>query len=103
MKVDDKKPVVTGVDRVPTPSPAAEGAGRTPVPTDKVSVDQSRAAATVVDSARKHVVQSRPQRLSEIEAAVRNGTYRPDPGRVAEEILNAAETDAKLRALFAAE
>lgn len=102
MKVEDNKPV-KGVDRVPTPSPSPEGGGRTPAPTDKVSVEQSRAAATVVDSARKHVAQSRPQRLSQIEAAVRSGTYRPDPGRVAEEILNAAEVDAKLRALFAPE
>jgi anti-sigma28 factor (negative regulator of flagellin synthesis) len=102
MKVEDKKPV-SEVERVRTPSAQDGSAAKTPAPTDKVSVEQSRAAATVVDSARKHVEQSRPQRLKEIEAAVRSGSYRPDPGRVAEEILNAAEVDAKLRALFAAD
>ena len=35
-----------------------------------------------------------------LESSVRSGTYAPDPGRVAEQILSDAEVDARLQAIL---
>lgn len=101
MKVDDKK-TASQIERVSTP-PSQENPAAAAAPTDKVSIGQSHAASVVVDSARRHAAASRGERLKDIEAAVRSGQYKPDPSKVAEEILNAAEVDAKVRALFSTE
>ena len=39
-------------------------------------------------------------RLKDIEQQVRSGGFRPDPSKVADEILQAAEVDAKLREMI---
>jgi anti-sigma28 factor (negative regulator of flagellin synthesis) len=46
------------------------------------------------------VAAARPGRLSDLEARVRAGDYHPDPSRVADEILQDAEVDARLQALL---
>ncbi len=61
---------------------------------DRVTVAQT----TVVEEARRSAVSDRANRLKEVEAAVRQGTYKPDAGRIAERILEDAEITARLRA-----
>jgi anti-sigma28 factor (negative regulator of flagellin synthesis) len=66
---------------------------------ERVSVDDSRAArATSV--AKNAAAARRAGRIEELKSAVRQGTYRPDPSRIAEEILRAAELEAQLRSLL---
>jgi negative regulator of flagellin synthesis FlgM len=68
---------------------------------DRVSTEESaRIAATVAEVAQRVGVSGRAEMLQAIEAAVRQGTYRPDPGRIAQQILNEAEVAARLQALL---
>jgi anti-sigma28 factor (negative regulator of flagellin synthesis) len=98
MKIDPTKKVssVEGIEKVPTVErpPAAKEVA------DRVSVDEAHKLADQVQLARSRASGARALRLSQIEAAVRGGHYRPDPGQIAEQILNAAEIDAKLQALL---
>lgn len=98
MKIDGTKGV-TNVDAVKE-APAIERATQTKAVADKVSVDEAAKLAEHVATARTRAGGARAARLSQIEAAVRGGHYRPDPGQIAEQILNAAEVDAKLQAML---
>jgi anti-sigma28 factor (negative regulator of flagellin synthesis) len=42
----------------------------------------------------------RAARLQELETAIRQGGYQPDAGQLAEKIVQAAEVDARLSAIF---
>jgi anti-sigma28 factor (negative regulator of flagellin synthesis) len=94
MKITDTKPVGP-VDRVTTPDPAIANP-----PKDRVTVHESRAAQVSVGAARSATSTGRASRLKDIEQQVRAGNFRPNPSRVAEEILQDAEIDAKLRQLI---
>jgi len=102
MKVSESTPIA-GPDRAPPPqaptssasSAAAEGAR------DRVSVDASKGAESSISAARRSSATDRAARLQKLEASVRTGTYSPDPGRVAEQILSDAEVDARLQAIMA--
>ena len=98
MKIDGTKGVAN-VDAVKE-APAVERATQTKAVADKVSVDEAAKLTEHVASMRQRAGGARAVRLSQIEAAVRGGNYRPDPGQIAEQILNAAEVDAKLQALL---
>jgi negative regulator of flagellin synthesis FlgM len=79
--------------------------GRTPAaqrgePTDRVSTSDSDRVAAVVAAASRGASSVRTAKLAAIEAAVRQGTYRPDPARIAQEILDDAELAARLQAMF---
>ncbi len=94
MKVTDTKPV-GAVDRIT--------GGDAPVaahPKDKVDVRASREAQASVASARSAASSKRMGRLKEIEQQVRSGGFKPNPSQVADEILQAAEVDAKLREMI---
>jgi anti-sigma28 factor (negative regulator of flagellin synthesis) len=94
MKITETKPVVP-VERIGSQdSPASIP------PKDRVTVRESRAAQAAVESARSAASTSRADRLKDIEQQVRAGNFRPNPSRVAEEILQDAEIDAKLRQLI---
>jgi negative regulator of flagellin synthesis FlgM len=72
-----------------------------PDTTDKVTTEASRSlAAAVGEAARSTNSAGREAKLQAIEAAVKQGTYRPDPQRIAQEILNDAELAARLQAMF---
>lgn len=97
MKVNETKSV-TGVGAGP-PVPEVRPVSRDAAgPTDKVSTDQAREVLRQVETARMSAGGARSARLRDIESAVRSGSYRPNPSRVAEEILAAAEIDARIRA-----
>lgn len=95
MKIERTKGI-SEVDKTPPPQDR-------PLPrttTDRVSVEAGQKASELVDSARKAASNGRAARLENIEAALRSGTYRPNPGQLAEKLLAAAEIDARLRALL---
>jgi negative regulator of flagellin synthesis FlgM len=77
-----------------TPAAAREDAG------DRVSTDDSAKVAAAIAQASRAATAGRPAKLQAIEAAVRQGTYKPDPQRIAQEILDEAELAARLQALF---
>jgi negative regulator of flagellin synthesis FlgM len=78
----------------PTRAPTARDA------TDRVSTEESAKIAQAVAQASQSAAAGRSAKLQAIEAAVRQGTYRPDPQRIAQEILDDAELAARLQALF---
>jgi anti-sigma28 factor (negative regulator of flagellin synthesis) len=94
MKVTDTKPV-SAVDRI-----AGGEAPAAAQPRDKVDVRASRDAQASVATARSAASSRRIGRLKEIEQQVRSGGFRPNPSQVADEILQAAEVDAKLREMI---
>jgi anti-sigma28 factor (negative regulator of flagellin synthesis) len=98
MKIDGTKGV-QNVDAVKE-APAIERATQTKAVADRVSVDEAAKLADHVASVRQRAGGARAARLSQIEASVRGGHYRPDPGLIAEQILNAAEVDARLQAML---
>jgi hypothetical protein len=81
---------------------AAQG----PVPTapkgdpEKVSVRSTREVDAAVAAAKRAAGGERSARLERLEAEVRAGGYRPNPSRVAEQILSDAEVDARLQAML---
>ena len=93
MKINETKGA-TEVGRVATPeSPVA-------APKDRVTVSKSREVEAAVPTAKTTQTTERPQRLKALEARVRAGEYHPDPSRVAEEILQDAEIEARLQSLL---
>ncbi|HEY1100685.1 MAG TPA: flagellar biosynthesis anti-sigma factor FlgM [Myxococcota bacterium] len=83
-----------------TASPATPDAAQpsSSTPADKVSVEGEKDEKAITAEVRRQVGDVRQERLAEIEAAVRNGTYKPDPRAIAERILQAAALDATLAA-----
>ena len=65
---------------------------------DKVSVEEPADKKALAAAVRRQVGDIRADRLAELEAAVRNGTYKPDPRLIADRILQAAALDATLAA-----
>ena len=77
-----------------TPKKAPSEGSSTP------SVAQKSAKVDVgVSQALSHAKTSRADRLRNIEAAVRDGSYRPDAEKIAEQILADAELAARLKTL----
>ena len=93
MKINETK-AVSDVGRVAPDAPAHAQ------PKDRVSVDSSREVDVAVSTAKASQAADRPGRLKALEARVRAGEYHPDPSRVAEEILQDAEVDARLQSLL---
>jgi anti-sigma28 factor (negative regulator of flagellin synthesis) len=94
MKVNEAK-VVAGLERVASNEPHA-----VPDPKDRVTVPNSREVLAAIDSAKRTAGNQRSARLHQLEQAVRSGGYHPTASQVAEEILSAAEIDARLRAVL---
>jgi negative regulator of flagellin synthesis FlgM len=92
MKVEGTKGVET-VDRAPPPSEQSVPRAKA----DKVSDPQ---LAALVDSARVSGSVGRAAKLQQLEAAIKDGSYRANPQQIAEQLLSAAEVDAKLQAML---
>ncbi|MEO8212876.1 MAG: hypothetical protein ABI560_06775 [Myxococcales bacterium] len=97
MKVTDIKAVEGALRAKPVESPVPE---ETSVPKDRVSVQSSKDAEAAVAVAHRASGGRRAARTERLEAEVRSGGYRPDAGRVAEQILADAEIDARISALL---
>ena len=93
MKIKDSQEI-----RIVHGDSARETSARQPARTEKVSSEAAEVASSVADA--KHAATAqRSARLADIEARVANGSYRPDPSRIAQDILASAELQASLRAL----
>jgi len=96
MKISDTQQTVPIAPAAPSKA-ATQGAEPT---ADKVSQDQSEQFAQTVAVAQQAQGSARTARLQQLTDAVRNGTYKPDPGQVAENILDDAEIDARMQAML---
>ncbi len=96
MKVTEVKAVL-GPDRVKA-SDATIPEGEDPK--DRVSVQETKEAEAAIATARGAAGGRRAARLDRLEAEVRSGSFRPDAGRVAAQILADAEVDARITALL---
>ncbi len=97
MKVTDTsqiKALAPGRVSEPGRPPPERGGG------DRVSTEDSAKIAAAVAAAHGSASAAHSAKLQAIEASVRQGTYRPDPARIAQEILDDAELAARLQALF---
>lgn len=94
MKVKGTK----NVDSVKATQPVA-GERRSTV-RDRVSTGASARLEAAVAEAQRQAGLERAARLEALEAAVKSGIYRPDPQRIAQEILYSAELAARLRAML---
>ena len=100
MKVKDASEL-RGVEasRPPEPKKKTESSSSSAA-SDKVSNEVKAQVAAAATAARQQVGNDRAVRLEAIEAAVRQGAFKPDPGRIAQRILEDAELTAKLQALL---
>lgn len=99
MKVKD----ASEIRRVDVARPAESKttqAGSAPTASDKVSTDSSAQVEAAVAAARPAITKNHGMRLEEIAAAVRNGTFKPDPQRIAQKILDDAELTAMLQKML---
>jgi flagellar biosynthesis anti-sigma factor FlgM len=71
-------------------------------PSDPVSVDQSEHLGRVVSEARAQQADARRARVAEVAAQVQAGTYRPDPGQLAQALLGEVHIDRQLHAALQA-
>ena len=100
MKVKDASEL-RGVEANRPPEPKKKTESTTPsASSDKVSNEVKAQVAAAAAAARGQVGNDRSVRLEAIEAAVRQGAFKPDPNRIAQRILDDAELTAKIQALM---
>jgi negative regulator of flagellin synthesis FlgM len=85
--------LIDGAKRAAQPERDAE-------PVDKVTVSESVDVAAAIAAAKASTAASRSRIVDAIAAAVRQGSYKPDPQRIAESILEDAELIARLQAMI---
>jgi len=98
MKVERPKELQPA-ERSDTRPEAQASKGGSPPNADRITIE-GRQVAELLTSARQRAKSERAVRLSQLEGAIKAGAYQPDPGQLAEKLLSAAETDARLRALM---
>ena len=99
MKVKDASEL-RGIDANRPAEPKKAPAKASSSTTDKVSTEVKAQVEAAVSAARDALGSERAVRLEAIEAAVRQGAFKPDPNRIAQRILDDAELTAKLQALL---
>jgi negative regulator of flagellin synthesis FlgM len=97
MKVTETTPVAPLPGSGEVPREAREAAPRAP---DRVSTEQTARITAAISAASQGASSARAARLRNIEAAVQSGTYKPDPQRIAQQILDEAELSARVQALL---
>ena len=95
MKVNDTTPLAPVRALRP-----AEPAQKVKSAKDKVSTNEQERVSTVTSEAQELASKERSVRLQELEAQVQAGTYKPDAGRIAEQILAEAELNARIRSML---
>jgi negative regulator of flagellin synthesis FlgM len=98
MKIKDTSPV-RGVG---ASSPAEVRRSDAPASSapSRVSTEATAQLDAAVISARQVASTGHAARLQAIEAAIRQGTFKPDPNRIAQSILEDAELTAQLQAML---
>ncbi len=97
MKINDKSPirdVTTAVVR------SRKELGEELQSVDRVTLSAEKAPGATISAARHAASTSRQERIQELITAVREGRYQPNAQQVANKILQAAELEAELRAMF---
>jgi len=100
MKVKD----ASEIRRVDVAGPAGSsktpaGPGSSVVP-DKVSTNSTAQVAAAASAARTAISQDKGIRLEALTQAVQDGTFKPDPERIAQKILDDAELTAMLQTML---
>lgn len=95
MKITD----IAQAPSVQKTGPAQSSAGQSVV-ADKVQAEQANDVAESVQTAKASAVPARTVKLQQLQQLVRSGGYQPDPQRIADQILNAAQIDAALRTMI---
>ncbi len=67
---------------------------------DRVTTEESARVAAAIAAASQTAGSGRSAKLAEIASAVRQGTYKPDPQQIAQQILDDAELAARLQVIF---
>jgi len=99
MKVKDASEL-RGIEANRPAEPKKAPAKTTSSTTDKVSTEVKAQVEAAANAARQVLGNGRAVQLEAIEAAVRQGTFKPDPSRIAQRILDEAELTATLQALL---
>lgn len=94
MKIKDSKEITAA-----SPPEPAQPAGHLVKP-DRVTLERTRELQASIATVRENTGSSRTSRLHELTTLVKAGQYRPDAGRIADRILQAAEIDAEFRAML---
>ncbi|GEJ59178.1 flagellar biosynthesis anti-sigma factor FlgM [Anaeromyxobacter diazotrophicus] len=98
MKVTDTSQIkALSPGKPPEPSRAPSEHGEV---ADRVTTEESARVAAAIATASQAAGSGRSARLVEIAAAVRQGTYKPDPQQIAQQILDDAELAARLQVIF---
>jgi anti-sigma28 factor (negative regulator of flagellin synthesis) len=97
MRVEDKQSL-KGTDAAPAKSAGDKTAVRPQA--DRVSIEGAKHVEAIVQAVQTSMGVDRSARLQELETAIRQGSYQPDAGQLAEKIVQAAEVDARLSAIF---
>lgn len=106
MRISDPKPVelVREVEEADEGSSASDLAADAAERKDTVSLREQAETEAAAAAVRAELSATRTTQLAQIEAAVRNGSYRPDPRQIAERILQSAalsaQIDAQLRGMM---
>lgn len=101
MRISDPKPVERLREVEPVDGDRADASADVDV-ADRVSIGGEDEVRDVASAVRDELASSRSAHLAHIEAAVRNGTYKPDPRLIAERILRSAALDAQIDAALGA-
>lgn len=94
MKIENTKVAV-----VEPLAPRAEPARKAEAATKVTTGEQAR-MRSLAEEAQEVSARERQQRLTDVKAQVAQGSYRPDPSRIADQILHEAETAARLRSML---
>jgi negative regulator of flagellin synthesis FlgM len=93
----------SGIGQVNVVRPAeskATRSGFSAVASDKVSTDSSTQVVAAGAATREVLANQHGLRLEAITQAVKDGTFKPDPQRVAQKILDDAELTAMLQTML---
>jgi negative regulator of flagellin synthesis FlgM len=82
----------------PTESKPTRSTGKSS--SDKVSTDSRTQVEAAVHTARASLGGNKGMRLEAIAAAVRDGSFKPDPQRIAQKIMDEAELTAVLQTML---
>ena len=97
MRITEPKPIARVGTIAETRVRASDAAADVEVDhADQVSTEASDQVKIAAAAVRRELSGSRQVRLAAIEAAVRNGSYKPDPRLIAERILQSAVLDAQI-------
>ncbi len=98
MKVNDlsSPSAVSSVAPRSSPTPASEAPEASPQ--DKVSV-RSLADDRAIAAAQAAAANGRFAKVQEVINAVKNGQYFPSPQQIAQQLVNEAEVDSRMRAI----